>query len=163
MDKYIELARASIKYYLEKSSYLQDFDSSFCKNNNGVIVRITNGDREKGRAGSIYPTRKNIGLDIIYESVSAGFFDKVYLPITKENLKNHKIQIYEFEKVERIQYIEDFDSYDGIVINYMEQNFMVFRKDYKSDRQMFEAAIKEANLDSWDIFSIDKFKMILHE
>jgi hypothetical protein len=163
VDDFVKLARKSIEYYLDTGSYLEDYDEKFSSIHHGVVVRITNQDREKGKSGSIYPTRENTGLDIIHESINAGFFDMTYLPITKENLDDHTITVYEFTDIMTIKYIEDFGDFDGIAFNFMDENYIFFRKDYQSDLEMFTHAIREANLDSWDIFTIEKFKVNIHK
>lgn len=163
MDLFIKLAYDSIKYYLENKKALDSYDDYFKNKNNGIIVRIDNKDRLKGESGSIYPTRKDMGLDIIHEAINAGFFSYTYMPITKENLSLHKITVYEFTDVEKIKYIEDFGDYDGICISYNDNVFISYRKDFSSDVEMFESAIREANLDSWDIFLIEKFKVTVHQ
>lgn len=162
MDPYIRLAYDSIKYYLENKTSLDTYDSYFKEINNGIIVKIEDKDRLKGESGSIYPTRKDVGLDIINESINAGFYSYTYKPITLANLDEQKITIYEFSDVEQIKFIEDFGDFDGICITFNEEVFIFYRKDYESDLAMFEDAIKKANLDSWDVFLIEKFRLKIH-
>ncbi|MFR2716734.1 MAG: AMMECR1 domain-containing protein [Anaerococcus obesiensis] len=92
MDDYVKLAYDAIKYYLEKKTYLRDFDEKFKKNSNGIRIEVKINGRLKGISGSIFPTRKNLGFDIVYEAVNAGFFDLKFNPITKENLKDLEIK-----------------------------------------------------------------------
>ena len=40
---------------------------------------------------------------------------------------------------------------------------MSTKKNFDSDIKMLEKAIEISNVDSWDNFSIDKFKMKIHE
>ena len=119
--------------------------------------------RLKGISGSIFPTRKNLGLDIIHEAVNAGFFDFKFNPITKENLKDLEIKVFEYFDVEKLRFIEDFKDYDGIMLTFMEENYYVYRKDFNSDIEMLEKALEISNVDSWDNFSIDKFRMKIHK
>ncbi|MDD7305537.1 MAG: AMMECR1 domain-containing protein [Peptoniphilaceae bacterium] len=163
MDRYIKLAYESIEYYLKNRKPLSVYDDYFRDKNRGIIVRIENKGRLKGQSGSIYPTRKDMGLDIINEAINAGFFSYTFMPITEENLLDHEICVYEFTDVKKIKYIEDFKAYDGICITFNEEVFIFYRKDFKSDMEMFESAIKEANLDSWDVFLIEKFKVKVHK
>lgn len=163
MDEYIKLAYEAIKYYLENKTYLKDFDDEFKDKSNGIGVVIKNNGRLKGKSGSLYPTKANIGLDIVYETINAGFFDLSFNPITLENIGDLDIIIYEFYDVEKLTFIEDFKNYDGIRINFMDENHYVFRKDFNSDMDMLKEALKLSNVDSWDNFSIDKFKVIIHK
>lgn len=163
MDFFVKLAYESIKYYLKNHRILDNYDDFFKDKNQGIIVKIDNNERLKGESGSIYPTRKNMGLDIIHEAINAGFFSYTYMPITEENLSDHKITVFEFTEVEQIKYIEDFKDFDGICITFNNESFITYRKDFDSDLEMFEEAIKKANLDSWDIFLIEKFKLVIHE
>lgn len=162
MDPYVKLAYDSLDFYIEKMTSLETYDDYFKDKNNGIIVKIENDGRLKGQSGSIFPTRKDMGKDIVHEAINAGFFSYTYMPINKENLYDHDIKVYEFTDVEQIKYIEDFKDYDGICIIYNNETFLSFRKDYETDIEMFEACIKNANIDSWDIFIIYKFKLDIH-
>ncbi|MFR7353186.1 AMMECR1 domain-containing protein [Anaerococcus obesiensis] len=163
MDDFVKLAYDAIEYYLENKTYLRDFDEKFKKNSNGIRIEVKINGRLKGISGSIFPTRKNLGLDIIYEAVNAGFFDLKFNPITKENLKDLEIKVFEYFDVEKLRFIEDFNDYDGIMLSFMEENYYLYRKDFKSDIEILEKALKISNVDSWDNFSIDKFRLKIHK
>ena len=163
MDHYVKLAYDAIKYYLENKTYLRDFDKKFENKLNGIRIEVKIDGRLKGISGSIFPTRKNLGLDIIYEAVNAGFFDLKFNPITKENLKDLEIKVFEYFDVEKLRFIEDFNDYDGIMLSFMEENYYVYRKDFDSDIKMLEKALEISNVDSWDNFSIDKFRLKIHK
>lgn len=163
MDDYVKLAYDAIEYYLENKTYLRDFDEKFKKNSNGIRIEVKINGRLKGISGSIFPTRKNLGLDIIYEAVNAGFFDLKFNPITKENLKDSEIKVFEYFDVEKLRFIEDFNDYDGIMLSFMEENYYFYRKDFDSDIKMLEKALEISNVDSWDNFSIDKFRLKIHK
>ncbi len=163
MDPYVKLAYDAIEYYLENKTYSKDFDEKFKENSNGIRVEVKISGRLKGISGSIFPTRKNLGLDIVHEAVNAGFFDFKFNPITKENLKDLEIKVFEYFDVEKLRFIEDFKDYDGIMLSFMEENYYVYRKDFDSDIKMLEKALEISNVDSWDNFSIDKFRMKIHK
>lgn len=163
MDIFVNLAHQALDYYIRNKKVLPSYDDYFKDKNNGIIVKIENSGRLKGQSGSIYPTRKDMGLDIIHEAINAGFFSYTYMPITEENLSSHTITVYEFFDIEPIKYVEDFGDFDGICISFNDEVYMTYRKDYESDLAMFEAAIEEANLDPWDIFLIEKFRVIVHQ
>lgn len=163
MDDYVKLAYDAIEYYLENKTYLRDFDEKFKKNSNGIRIEVKINGRLKGISGSIFPTRKNLGLDIVHEAVSAGFFDLKFNPIRKENLKDLEIKVFEYFDVEKLRFIEDFKDYDGIMLSFMEENYYFYRKDFDSDIKMLEKALEISNVDSWDNFSIDKFRMKIHK
>ncbi|QQN56401.1 AMMECR1 domain-containing protein [Anaerococcus obesiensis] len=163
MDDYVKLAYDAIKYYLENKTYLRNFDKKFENKLNGIRVEVKIDGRLKGISGSIFPTRKNLGLDIVYEAVNAGFFDLKFNPIRKENLKHLEIKVFEYFDVEKLRFIEDFKDYDGIMLSFMEENYYVYRKDFDSDIKMLEKALEISNVDSWDNFSIDKFKLKIHK
>lgn len=163
MDDYVKLAYDAIKYYLENKSYPRDFDKKFENKSNGIRIEVKINGRLKGISGSIYPTRKNLGLDIIHEAVNAGFFDLKFNPITKENLKDLEIKVFEYFDVEKLRFIEDFKDYDGIMLSFMEENYYLYRKDFDSDIKMLENALEISNVDSWDNFSIDKFRLNIHK
>ena len=156
----VKLAKDSIKYYLANNKYLTEYDDSLKANNNGVIISVRQGDRVE-RCGSIYPTRSDIGLDVIYEAVNATIFNNG-IDMTSQSVEDLDIWVFEVTKIEQIQFIEDFGMYHGLMLKYQNNTALVFRSDYESDYQMFEDAIDIANVDSTDIFTMEKFKMIRH-
>ncbi|WP_276863916.1 hypothetical protein [Anaerococcus tetradius] len=160
MDKFVKLAFDSLKHYLDTGSYLSTYDKEFENNHNGVLIEINIGDKRE-RAGSIYPTRKNIALDIINETVNLGIFNNA-LALKKEDLDDVYIQVLEINKVTPIGKIEDFGVYHGLLLNYKNNPVIVYRNDYESDYQMFEDAKDRANLDDFDVYNLEKFKIIRH-
>lgn len=163
MDDYVKLAKESIKYYLENRTYLKDIDKKFKEKSNGIRVEVKIDGRLKGISGSIYPSKENIGLDIIFEAVNAGFFDLKYNPIRKENLDKLEIKVYEFYDVEKMRFIEEFNDFDGIVLSFMDENYYLLRSNFNSDMEMLKKALEISNVDSWDNFSIDKFRLKIHK
>ena len=82
---------------------------------------------------------------------------------SKENLKDLEIKVFEYFDVEKLRFIEDFNDYDGIMLSFMEENYYLYRKDFDSDIKMLEKALEISNVDSWDNFSIDKFRLKIHK
>lgn len=160
MADLVKLAKDSIKYYLANETYLADYDESLKDNNNGVIVNISQ-DGKVERSGSIYPTRADLGLDVIHEAVNVAIFNNA-IDLRDVGIDKLNISVYEITKVQPIQYIEDFGMYHGLLLKYKNNNTLVFRSDYESDFQMFEDAIDLANVDSYDVFCLEKFKMTKH-
>ena len=163
MDDYVKLAKESIKYYLENRTYLKDIDKKFKEKSNGIRVEVKIDGRLKGISGSIYPSKENIGLDIIFESVNAGFFDLKFNPISRKNLDKLEIKVYEFYDVEKMRFIEEFNDFDGIVLSFMDENYYFLRSNFDSDMEMLKKALEISNVDSWDNFSIDKFRLKIHK
>ncbi len=159
-DKFVDLAYDSLRYYLETGKYLDKYDEEFKTNHNGVLIQITKGDRTE-RSGSIYPTRASIALDIIHEVVNLGIFDNAFA-LRLQDLDNIYIQVLEINKVEQIENLEDFGVYSGLLLSYANNPVIVFREDYETDFQMFEDAKDLANVDDFDIFTLEKFKIIRH-
>lgn len=160
MDKFVKLAFDSLKHYLDTGKYLDKYDEEFENNHNGVIIEIKMGDKRE-RSGSIYPTRKNIGLDIINETVNLGIFNNA-LAIKKDELDDIYIQVLEITKVKPIAKIEDFGVYHGLLLNYNNNPVIVYRNDYESDYQMYEDAKDRANIDEFDVYNLEKFKIVRH-
>lgn len=159
-DKLVKLAFDALEYYLDTGKYLEDYDDEFRDNHNGVIIEINFGDRTE-RSGSIYPTRANIALDVIHETINLGIFNNG-LALRKEDLDDIYIQVLEINKVMPLNKLEDFGVYHGLYLNYSNNPVIVYRNDYESDYQMFEDAKDRANLDDYDVYNMEKFKIIRH-
>ena len=160
MDQLVKLANDSIRYYLDNNKYIKDYDDSLKKNNNGAIVIVSRDDKTE-LSGSIYPTRSDIGLDVIHEAVNVAIFNNG-IDLTDGRVDKLSIMVYEVTKVKQIQYMEEFGMYHGLLIKYNNNDTMVFRDDFESDYQMFEDALAKANVDSHDVFSLYKFKLVKH-
>lgn len=160
MSDLVKLAKEAIKHYLETGKYLKEYDESLKSNNNGVIV-IVHKDGRHEKSGSIYPTRSDIGLDVIHEAVNVAVFNNA-IDLSDIEIDNLYISVYEVTKIKQIQYMEEFGMYHGLFLKYNNNHALVFRDDYESDYQMFEDAIKIANVDSHDVFTIEKFKVHKH-
>lgn len=160
MDKFAKLAKDSIKYYIENKKYLKEYDQSFKDNHNGVLIIIRqNGKNEI--SGSIYPTRANIGLDIIYESVNATIFNNA-IDMTDNDISDLYISVYEVTKIEQIKDMDEFGVYHGLLLKFNNFDYLAFRNDYESDYQMYEDIKDRANVDEDDIYSLYKFKGTRH-
>lgn len=160
MSDLVKLAKESIRYYLDTGKYLAEYDKDLKVNNNGVIV-IVDKDGRRERSGSIYPTRSDIGLDVIHEAVNVAVFNNA-IDLSDIEIDDLYISVYEVTKIKQIQYMEEFGMYHGLYLKYNNNSALVFRSDYESDYQMFEDAIEIANVDSHDIFTLEKFKVNKH-
>lgn len=83
-------------------------------------------------------------------------------PISHENLDKLEIKVYEYYDVEKLRFIEEFNDFDGIVLSFMDENYYFLRSDFASDMEMLKKALEISNVDSWDNFSIDKFRLKIH-
>ena len=98
---------------------------------------------------------------MIHETINLGIFNNG-LALRKEDLDDIYIQVLEINKVMPLNKLEDFGVYHGLYLNYSNNPVIVYRNDYESDYQMFEDAKDRANLDDYDVYNMEKFKIIRH-
>lgn len=163
MDKFVELAKKSLRYYLENNTFLDEYSDEFKNNKNGVRIKVSLDDDITSISGSVYPTRKDIGLDIVHEAVSAGIFHMIYMPVSLYNFDDYKLEVFEFTDVLPLDDFKNLGDYDGFLLSFNDDKFYFLKEDYKCNADMFEDALEKANIDSWDIYYMEKFKVIHHK
>ncbi len=96
MNIFCQLARQSIKYYLETGKQLRTPKNlpPTLKTKSAVFVSIhTKSGNLRGCIGTFIPTQPNLAQEIIYNAISATSEDPRFYPIKKSELKDLKISV----------------------------------------------------------------------
>ena len=106
VDEYVNLAKKSIKTFLEKGEKLklpEDLNNNaFYNTKAGTFVSLKKDGELRGCIGTIFPTEESLGKEIIENAVSAAFRDPRFNPLKKEELEKIEYSVDVLEKPEEI-------------------------------------------------------------
>lgn len=95
-DRYATLAREAIETYVREHRVME-FDAKryprLARNKMGCFVTIKETGVIRGCLGSVYPMKKNLGIEIIFTAISAATKDKRFPPLTEEDLKHIEVTV----------------------------------------------------------------------
>jgi AmmeMemoRadiSam system protein A len=112
MSVYIDLVKKTIEEYLnnEKLPDTKKLPAELLKKRAACFVSIhTKSNELRGCIGTIVPLYKNIGSEIIANSVEAAFRDPRFPPIKKDELKNLKYSVDILSEPEKIATQKELD------------------------------------------------------
>lgn len=122
MDKkhpYIELARKSIEYFLLEGKILPvpDEITDDFKMKAGVFVSLKKYGSLRGCIGTFAPTKDNIYLEIVQNSVSSATSDPRFPPVSIDELKDIDISVDILTPAELVKDVNDLDPKKyGIIV-----------------------------------------------
>lgn len=110
---YTDLVKQTIEDYIirETLPQVKHLSSSLTIKSSGCFVSIHTLDKDllRGCVGTIMPTHKSLGGEIIANSVEAAFHDPRFQPITKDELDNLKYSVDVLGKIEAIKSEEELN------------------------------------------------------
>lgn len=172
MNKYINLAKESIKYFLNNKSALpisKNISADLLKNQAGVFVSLhTKNNELRGCIGTFLPTRDNIAQEIIHNAISAAFKDPRFLPLQKNELESLNINVDILSAPEKIESIDELDPKKfGILLKTNDNRSGLLLPDLdgiNTTQEQLLIASQKGNIDiENDIYQIYKFTVKRHE
>lgn len=103
MDKFCQLAKNAVESYFKEDKKIKS-PKNFDSKKAGVFVSIhqKSGDL-RGCIGTIFPTKENIGQEIIANAISAATRDDRFAKVKKQELPNLKYKVDILSEPEPIQ------------------------------------------------------------
>lgn len=115
----VKLAMASLRYFLEKGSFLPvpaDVAEEL-KGQAGVFVSLKKYGELRGCIGTFEPTQRNIASEIIQNAVSAGTRDPRFWPVELNELENITISVDVLETPQPVNNVNELDSQKyGVIV-----------------------------------------------
>lgn len=108
-----QLAKNTLETYIKKGEIISlpsELPKHFLKKRNGVFVTIENSNALRGCIGTYLPTKENIAMEIISNTISAGTKDYRFEPITEKELSYLSYTIYILKKPEKIGIFDNIFS-----------------------------------------------------
>jgi len=115
----VELARASLKHFLEAGSILPVPTAlgAELQGRAGVFVSLKKQGKLRGCIGTFEPTRINIATEIIYNAISAGTEDPRFWPVELEELGEITISVDILEAPQLIDSVDELDPQKyGVIV-----------------------------------------------
>lgn len=111
-NPYIELAKQSVRHYLENDEVLavpEDLPKEIISRKSGVFVTLMKEGNLRGCIGTFLPTKKNIAEEIIHNAVAAAFEDPRFSPVSKEELDGLCYEVSLLETPRPINSLSELD------------------------------------------------------
>ncbi len=148
----ITLAKESAKTYLNKGLTIKttpDLPSWLGPTNFGVFVTFLDYAKNiRSQAGSIKPTKDNLGTEIITQTIKAVKGNDVYKPISKDEINGLKLQIFIILKTEAIYNITSINTAtDGILVVKNQKQFGLVLPRKISPDSMVKIACRNGKID----------------
>lgn len=102
-DACVRLARQTLEYYFEHGSKMalpDDISGEMKDKRCGVFVSLHEYGRLRGCIGTIEPTTRSFGEEIIQNAVSAAFYDPRFDPLKREDLNHLEYSVDELSPIE---------------------------------------------------------------
>lgn len=123
MDTYCNLARKAVENYVKKNNKIdapEDSPSRLKKEKKGVFVTIKKNDDLRGCIGTVRPTQKNLGQEIIFHALAAATRDPRFSPVQTDELDQLSYTVHILSEPEQIETLSQLDpeNYGLIVKSY---------------------------------------------
>ena len=114
MDKYTELARQSIKYFLSTHKIMGpplSLPQEMLQQKAGVFVSLHQRDNGtlRGCIGTYLPTKKSLAEEIIANALAASFGDDRFNPLKAEEINNLEINVDVLSPLQEVKELSDLD------------------------------------------------------
>jgi len=119
-DPYIYLARLSLETYVKEREIIKppsNLPAEMLESRAGTFVSLKIRGALRGCIGTIYPTRKNIAEEIIYNAISAGTRDPRFPPVLERELPLLEYSVDVLKEPEPVSSFDELDvSRYGVIV-----------------------------------------------
>jgi AmmeMemoRadiSam system protein A/AmmeMemoRadiSam system protein B len=168
-DPYIELARKTIRTYIEKGrlpDLSPDLPSEILENRAGCFVSLNKFGDLRGCIGTIGPTQENLGQEIIRNAIAASTEDPRFPPVDKDEIDKLDISVDILEKPEPIKSMDELDpKLYGVIVSKGYRRGLLLPNLQGVDRveDQVSIALQKAGISPDEDYEMERFKVIRHE
>jgi len=112
MDQYVQLAKDTVEAYIGRNKTInlpEYLPKELYSKKAGVFVTLFNNGDLRGCIGTFEPTKKNIGLEIINNAISAATHDYRFPPITENELSDLNYEVSILSSPEKINDLSELN------------------------------------------------------
>lgn len=167
-DPYVRLARESLEYYIKhhkKMKIPSNLTKDLVYSKAGVFVSIHKNNRLRGCIGTIGPTTKSIGDEIIQNAVSAGVRDPRFDKVMEKELPylQYKVDVlFEAEPIESISQL-DVKRYGVIVYQRYRSGLLLPNLEgIDTVEEQVKIALQKAGIRKGEEYKMKRFEVIRH-
>lgn len=167
-DAWVKLARKALETYVHEGVAIDlpnDIQEELMFRKAGVFVSIKKDGQLRGCIGTTQPVEKNIGLEIIRNSIHSGTQDPRFYPIDKDELDELVYSVDILEEPEEICGKEELDvkKYGVIVESGFRKGLLLPNLEgVENTEQQLSIALKKANIGQDEKYRIYRFKVERH-
>lgn len=168
-DPYIELARSTIKNYIENGKVIRlprDLPKEMLENRAGCFVSLHKFDKLRGCIGTIGPTESNIGQEIIRNAISASTEDPRFKPVSKSEVDKLDISVDILEEAEPISSLSQLDpKVYGVIVSlgYRRGLLLPNLQGVDTVEEQVYIALQKAGISPDEDYKMERFKVTRHE
>jgi len=165
---HVQLARASLEYYLVHHQYLKTPKTTpkeLLDEQKAVFVTIKKHGRLRGCIGTLEPTKKMVALEIIHNAVSAGLRDPRFPEVTIDELKDLTYSVDVLSSPEDIEDVSELDPklYGVIVYTNRKSGLLLPNLEgIDTVEEQLRIAKQKANIREDENFFMKRFKVVRH-
>ena len=168
-DPYIELAKETIREYILNGTIK---DKNEIKNKEllnerkATFVTIYKFNKLRGCIGTIIPTTKNVGEEIIKNAIQSATEDPRFTPITKEELDDLEIHVDVLSPLEEVKSIDELDEKKyGVLVTcgFKRGVLLPDIESVNSVEEQLKIARRKGGISENDNYQIQKFTVTRHE
>jgi AmmeMemoRadiSam system protein A len=168
-DPFVRLARRNVEQYVRTRKSVappEDTESELLSRSAGVFVSIEKDGALRGCIGTILPTKENIALEILANSVSAATRDPRFDPIAPEELDALSYSVDVLSPPEPIQSKSELDvtRYGVIVTCGRRRGLLLPNLDGVDtvDRQV-SIALQKGGIRAHEPYTLERFEAVRHK
>lgn len=168
-DIYVKLARESLEYFVTHHQAMKtpsNLPDELINQKAGVFVSLKIAGELRGCIGTTGPTTINIASEIIQNAISAGTKDPRFMPIRFNELIKLSYSVDVLGNVEPIQSLEDLDPIRyGVIVKYQYKSGLLLPNLEGVDtvEEQLQIALRKANINPKDPYTIQRFEVIRHD
>lgn len=166
-DEYVKLARKSLEHYIKYGEYLtfpKNLPSEMINTKRGVFVSLHENGELRGCIGTIHPSYENCGMEIIKNAVEAGENDSRFSPVKEDEFSSIEYSVDVLSEPEKAS-VKNLDpkTYGVIVRNGSRCGLLLPNLDgVDSVEEQIKIALKKANIETFEDYSIERFTVTRH-
>lgn len=161
---YLDLARASLKYYLQQGEYLplpENLPSKMLEQKRGVFVSLKKEGALRGCIGTIFPVTENVATEIIRNAVAAGTRDPRFYPVNLEELAELDVSVDVLTEPEETT-LEKLDPKKYGIIVQKGSRVGVLLPDLEgvdTVEEQLSIALEKGSIGHWEDYKIERFSV----
>ncbi len=167
-DSYVKLARMTLENRIrfgKKTEIPDDLPQDMLEKRAGVFVSLKKGGELRGCIGTIRPTAKNVAIEIMQNTVSAGLRDTRFFPVEEDELAHLVYSVDVLGDAEKINSKDNLDPkrYGVIVRKGFRTGLLLPNLEgVNTIEDQLNIALKKAGIDENEDFELERFEVIRH-
>jgi len=168
-DKYVQLARQTLEYYVKNSKVIDipsKLPEEMLQNQAGVFVSIKKSGQLRGCIGTFKYTTDSIAQEIVNNAISAGTRDPRFYPVEESELKE---LVYSVDILTEPELVESIDLLDakkyGVIVRKGRRSGLLLPdlEGVDTPEEQIRIALSKAGISPMEAYTLERFEVIRHK